>query len=172
MGKCLWGPLPLAPTQNYFLVFSTHVNLGTPSAIPMWVNRDVIIFIRCFCGHGIVEQSGKQVLFVTRRCQHRAFANWNTTTLLRPVHNAAAYSWPLTETHASVITSWSIPTEKHRAPESTLSPALLSFKNRVNQARGSAKTGKREVLINVLTPATKLGPSQQVTLLSHLPGPS
>lgn len=53
------------------------------------------------------------------------------------------------------------------------SPALLSQKNRVNQARGSVKTGKREVLIKVLTLATKLGLSQQqLTLLSHIRGPS
>lgn len=48
-------------------------------------------------------------------------------------------------------------------------PALLRQENRVTQARGSGKTGKREVLINVLALAQSLASLKNKSLLYLVP---
>lgn len=103
-------------------------------------------------------------IFIVRTCQGGALA-----AVLGPVHSSAAAICPLTGTWASPMSLEQRRGRQSSGHEYMQAPALLRQENRVTQARGSGKTGKREVLINVLALAQSLASLNNKSLLYLVP---
>lgn len=119
IGKGLWGHLPLVSTQNEtFWMFPTHVNLGTHCN--SYIRRQSCHhFHTLLLGTWDGGASRQAELVCSKEAQGGAFASISTSTVPRPVHNAAACTWPPTEMHASVITHLRRQKERHTVHECT-----------------------------------------------------